>query len=76
MVLLSFEECMWLLALDSIIYLVLYYYLEKVFPNEYGVKLNPCFCLSYLKNGFIDFFNKLSLRYQGFRNLENNNIEM
>jgi ATP-binding cassette subfamily A (ABC1) protein 3 len=66
-----------MLIFDCFIYILLYYYFENVFPNEYGVKKHPCFLLISLKNCITDQFNKISLINQGFRNIDgNNNIEL
>jgi hypothetical protein len=54
LILLSYQECIWILIFDCFFYLVLYYYFENVFPNEYGVKKHPCFFLISLKNSFAD----------------------
>lgn len=42
------QKAMMMLLLDSIIYLSLYFYLDEVFPNEYGVKKHPLFCLDFI----------------------------
>jgi len=33
------------LGIESVLYLILYFYLDQVLPNEYGIKKHPLFFL-------------------------------
>lgn len=39
------ESVCWVfLVIDILFYLALYFYLDSVMPNEYGIQRHPCFC--------------------------------
>jgi hypothetical protein len=43
-------ETVWAMSVFTIFfYLALYYYLDAVIPNKYGIAYSPCFCIPKAK---------------------------
>ena len=40
----SFNTALWMLLADFVIFFSLGLYLDKVIPQDFGQRLNPCFC--------------------------------
>lgn len=58
-----------MLFLDSIIYLIIYFYLDQVLPNEYGINKNPFFFITCL-------FKKKRKNSENNLQIKNNKIDI